>query len=193
MPHTVFTLCAEENYIRVVIQVKFWMSPYCKTCILSQMLELAVLYLPLGPWRVRRSVPTVTESHHGDCTGRKMICHLLSCPSTEAVLQTPAMLVWPMRLLWGCEPSYPQSPPSVIVSASFPEERKRKKGNSECQQLRPENPNRISQDKEKALIQIWNFIPDQFQRRAPDIQSSELPNNNNQMKKRIFFSMESTI
>ena len=157
--------------------------PVLQNMYLSQMLELASLYLPLGPQRVRSSVPAVTESYHRDCAGRRMICHLLSCPSTEAVLQTPAMLVWPMRLLWGCEPSYPRSPPSVIVSASFPEERKRKKGNSECQQLRPENPNRIPQDKEKALWQIWNFIPDQFQRAAPDIQSSELPNNNYQMKK----------
>lgn len=99
-------------------------------------------------------------------------------PSTEAVLQTPATLVSPVCLLWGWKPSYYHSPPPIIVSASFPEERKRKKGNSECQQLRPENPNRISQDKIKALLQIWNFIPDQFQRAAPDIQASELLNNN---------------
>lgn len=44
---------------------------------LSQMLELAILYLPLGPWSIRSSVPAVTGSHHRDCAGRRIICHLL--------------------------------------------------------------------------------------------------------------------
>lgn len=82
----------------------------------SQALELAVLYLPSGSLGICSSVPAVTESHCRDCAGRH---DLLPCPSTEAALQTPATPVWPLPLLWGCEPGYPQSPPPVIVSASW--------------------------------------------------------------------------
>lgn len=138
---------------------------------LGHMLELANSFsLPLGLWRVCRSVPAMRDTHCRDCTGRRMICHLLSCHG--AVLQPLRLLcrLQPPRLCFGV---LRLVIPKVHYQLQFQQSSQRKgKGRmgTECQQLRPGNPCIISQDKEKALIQIWNFIPDQFQRAAPGIQ-----------------------
>lgn len=134
---------------------------------LNWMLESFCIY----PWGHGESVALslqVMESHH---RGR-MNWHLLSCPSTEAVLQTPATLVWPMHLLWECEHSSP-------ISYSFSNlSRGKEKEEGEWWMLAAETSKshqNFTKQRKKALLQIWNFIPDQFQRAAPDIQSSEFP------------------
>ena len=137
---------------------------------------------------VHSSVPVVTKSHHGDLRWENGLppspmpfCWSCSAGSSHAsVTNLFALGMWAQL-----SPKAAISSPPLTVSANFPEQSERKKGRGEHQQLRLGNHNRISQDKEKALLQIWNFIPDQFHRATPEIQLSELPNNNYQVKKQL--------